>query len=388
MSALAAQTADREVELVLKRPRSSILLLESKFGLGGSERITYDVVRRLDVQRYRPVLCTLYEPGEVGEWFIRDGYRFYSRLITHRYDPRAFGKLRSIIQREHVELVFLINQPLTCFWGFIMSKYCRIPVVAAVHDKFIGEQSLKLRLNRFLMNKMDVILAVAQGQRDQLVTRQYIREDIVRVVYNGIDLDHFKPRVEREEQCRLLGLNSKAPIVGTVARLVHLKGVDVFLKAAEAVLKKFPSTQFVVVGDGPEAHELKRMSQALGIASSVRFLGSRGDVADTARVFNVGVLSSRTEALPMAILEYMSLSVPVVATNVGGVSEMVGHGETGLLISEDDPSALAGALEVLLSDPHKARKMGLRGRAKVESCFQISNTVSRTEQLFEKLLRR
>jgi len=388
MSAPAAQTADREVELVLKRPRSSILLLESKFGLGGSERITYDVVRRLDVQRYRPVLCTLYEPGEVGEWFIRDGYRFYSRLITHRYDPRAFGKLRSIIQREHVELVFLINQPLTCFWGFIMSKYCRIPVVAAVHDKFIGEQSLKLRLNRFLMNKMDVILAVAQGQRDQLVTRQYIREDIVRVVYNGIDLDHFKPQVEREEQCRLLGLNSKAPIVGTVARLVHLKGVDVFLKAAEAVLKKFPSTQFVVVGDGPESHELKRMSQTLGIASSVRFLGSRGDVADTARVFNVGVLSSRTEALPMAILEYMSLSVPVIATNVGGVSEMVGHGETGLLISEDDPSALAGALEVLLSDPHKARKMGLRGRAKVESCFQISNTVSRTEQLFEKLLRR
>ena len=388
MSAPAAQTADREVELVLKRPRSSILLLESKFGLGGSERITYDVVRRLNVQRYRPVLCTLYEPGEVGEWFIRDGYRFYSRLITHRYDPRAFGKLRSIIQREHVELVLLINQPLTCFWGFIISKYFRIPVVAAVHNKFLGEQSPKLRFNRFLMNRMDVILAVAQGQKDHLVTRQYIREDIVRVVYNGIDLDHFKPRVEREEQCRLLGLNSKAPIVGTVARLVHLKGVDVFLKAAEAVLKKFPSTQFVVVGDGPESHELKRMSQALGIASSVRFLGSRGDVADTARVFNVGVLSSRTEALPMAILEYMSLSVPVVATNVGGVSEMVGHGETGLLISEDDPSGLAGALEVLLSDPHKARKMGLRGRAKVESCFQISNTVSRTEQLFEKLLRR
>ena len=388
MTAGSTFCPDRAVTVVSQKPVTSILLLESKFALGGSERITYDVVRRLNVQRYRPVLCTLYEPGEVGEWFIRDGYRFYSRLITHRYDPRAFGKLRSIIQRERVELVFLINQPLTCFWGFIMSKYCRIPVVAAVHDKFIGEQSLKLRLNRFLMNKMDVILAVAQGQRDQLVTRQYIREDIVRVVYNGIDLDQFKPRVEREEQCRLLGLNSKAPIVGTVARLVHLKGVDVFLKAAEAVLKKFPSTQFVVVGDGPESHELKRMSQALGIAASVRFLGSRGDVADTARVFNVGVLSSRTEAFPMAILEYMSLAVPVVATNVGGVSEMVGHGETGLLISEDDPSALAGALEVLLSDPHKARKMGLRGRAKVESCFQISNTVSRTEQLFEKLLRR
>jgi len=388
MTAGSTFCPDRAVTVLSEKPVTSILLLESKFALGGSERITYDVVRRLDVQRYRPVLCTLYEPGEVGEWFIRDGYRFYSRLITHRYDPRAFGKLRSIIQREHVELVFLINQPLTCFWGFIMSKYFRIPVVAAVHDKFIGEQSLKRRLNRFLMNKMDVILAVAQGQRDQLVTRQYIREDIVRVVYNGIDLDHFKPRVEREEQCRLLGLNSKAPIVGTVARLVYLKGVDVFLKAAEAVLKKFPSTQFVVVGDGAEAHELKRMSQALGIAPSVRFLGSRGDVADTARVFNVGVLSSRTEGLPMAILEYMSLSVPVVATNVGGVSEMVGHGETGLLISEDDPSALAGALEVLLSDPHKARKMGLRGRAKVESCFQISNTVSRTEQLFEKLLRR
>jgi glycosyltransferase involved in cell wall biosynthesis len=388
MSAPASQTAERKVDLVLKKPRSSILLLESKFVIGGSGRITYDVVRRLDGRRYRPVICTLYEPGEVGEWFIKDGYRFYSRLITHRYDPRAFGKLRSIIEREHVELVLLINQPLTCFWGFIISKYFRIPVVAAVHNKFLGEQSPKLRFNRFLMNRMDVILAVAQGQKDHLVTRQYIRKDIVRVVYNGIDLDEFKPRVKREEQCRLLGLNSKAPIVGTVARLVHLKGVDVFLKAAEIVLKKFSSTQFVIVGDGPEAHELKRMAQALGIASSVRFLGSRGDVADTASVFNVGVLSSRTEGLPMAVLEYMSLSIPVVATNVGGVSEMVGHGETGLLIPEDNPFALAGALEVLLSDRHKGRKMGLRGRAKVESCFQISNTVSRTEQLFEKLLRR
>ncbi len=388
MTAGSTFCPDRAVTVVSQKPVTSILLLESKFALGGSERITYDVVRRLNVQRYRPVLCTLYEPGEVGEWFIRDGYRFYSRLITHRYDPRAFGKLRSIIEREHVELVLLINQPLTCFWGFIISKYFRIPVVAAVHNKFLGEQSPKLRFNRFLMNRMDVILAVAQGQKDHLVTRQYIRKDIVRVVYNGIDLDEFKPRVKREEQCRLLGLNSKAPIVGTVARLVHLKGVDVFLKAAEIVLKKFSSTQFVIVGDGPEAHELKRMAQALGIASSVRFLGSRGDVADTASVFNVGVLSSRTEGLPMAVLEYMSLSIPVVATNVGGVSEMVGHGETGLLIPEDNPFALAGALEVLLSDRHKGRKMGLRGRAKVESCFQISNTVSRTEQLFEKLLRR
>ena len=151
MSAPASQTVERKVDLVLKRPRSSILLLESKFVIGGSGRITYDVVRRLDGQRYRPVLCTLYEPGEVGEWFIRDGYRFYSRLITHRYDPRAFGKLRSIIEREHVELVLLINQPLTCFWGFIISKCCRIPVVAAVHNKFLGEQSPKLRFNRFLM---------------------------------------------------------------------------------------------------------------------------------------------------------------------------------------------------------------------------------------------
>jgi len=388
MSAPALQTADRKVDLVLNKPPSSILLLESKFVIGGSGRITYDVVRRLDGQRYRPVLCTLYEPGEVGEWFIRDGYRFYSRLITHRYDLRAFGKLRSIIEREHVELVLLINQPLTCFWGFIISKCWGIPVVAAVHNKFLGEQSPKLRLNRFLMNRMDVILAVAQGQREHLVKRQYIRDDIVRVVYNGIDLDEFKPRVEREEQCRLLGLNSKASIVGTVTRLVYLKGVDVFLKAAEIVLKKFPSTQFVIVGDGPEAHELKRMAQALGIASSVRFVGSRDDVADTASVFNVGVLSSRTEGLPMAVLEYMSLSIPVVATNVGCVSEMVGHGETGLLIPEDDPFALAGALEALLSNPQKANKMGLRGRTKVETCFQISNTVSRTEQLFEKLLPR
>ena len=367
---------------------TNILFLDSIFFLGGAERVTYDLVHRLDRERYRPVLCTLYEPGPVGEWFIRDGFRFYQRLISFAYDVRALWRLGRIIVREQIGLIYLINQPLTMFWGLLASKWHHIPIISVVHNTFFGGETPKSRVTRMLMTRADAIVAVAEMQREHLVRNERMPESLVRVIHNGIDLAHFQPRVGREEQRRSLGLDPMGPVVGIVGRLVHLKGLDIFLQAAKAVLKDLPATQFLIVGDGPEGESLKNLSRALGVESSVFFLGRRDDIADLIQVFDIAVLCSRTEALPMVILEYMALAKPVIATRVGSVPELVIDEETGLVIHAEDAKGLVDALLALLRQPGRAKQMGLAGRERVQSSFLVSNTVQKTQQLFSELLRR
>jgi glycosyltransferase involved in cell wall biosynthesis len=290
--------------------------------------------------------------------------------------------------RERIGLIYLINQPLTIFWGLLASKWHRIPIISVVHNTFCGGETPKSRVTRMLMTRADAIVAVAEMQREHLVRDERIPESLVRVIHNGIDLVHFKARVGSEEKRQSLGLNRRSPIVGIIGRLVALKGIDIFLQAAKAVLKDLPGTQFVIVGDGPEGESLKNLSRALRIESSVLFLGRRDDIADLIQVFDIGVLCSRTEALPMVILEYMALAKPVISTRVGSVAELVTHEETGLVIRAEDAKDLADALLALLRQPGRARQMGLAGRARVEGSFSVSNTVEKTQQLFSELLRR
>jgi glycosyltransferase involved in cell wall biosynthesis len=277
---------------------------------------------------------------------------------------------------------------LTAFWGLLLARLHGISVISVVHNTFLAAEKPKLRVNRLLMNLVDVVLAVAETQKKHLVEQEGLPASLVRVIHNGIDLERFRPTVGREEMCRTLKLNPLHPVVGIVARLVPLKGLDFFLQAASTVLAKFPDTQFVIVGDGPENERLRALAARLAVASKVSFLGSRDDVADVIQIFDLAVLCSRTEALPMVILEYMALSKPVITTEVGGARELVDDEKTGLVIPPANAQALAGALLDLLGAPTLARQMGEKGRAKVESSFSIASTVEKTERLFEELLGR
>src|SRR4029453_15355618 len=118
----------------LRSSERSILILNSIFHLGGAERVTHGIARGLSATSYRPVICSLYEPGPGGDWFVRDGFRFYNRLIKMKGDFRVLWRLARIIHEENIELIYLINQPLTAFWGLLAAKLHRIPVIAVVHN--------------------------------------------------------------------------------------------------------------------------------------------------------------------------------------------------------------------------------------------------------------
>jgi glycosyltransferase involved in cell wall biosynthesis len=364
----------------------NILLLTSIFHEGGAEKMTHDIIERLHDNKYRFVMCSLYQPGPWGQVFIQESYRYYANIMKHRSDFSVIWKLNKIIRENDIRAIFIINQPLTLFWGLVVGKLNKIPVIAAIHNTVVVKETLKTRIYRLLLPLVNKIIAVAQMQKDHLVQSENIPEDIIKVIYNGIDCDKFIGIGMRKSKRADLEIAEDQKVVGIVCRLVELKGIDIFLRAASIILQHNTNTQFVIIGDGPEKKNLENLAAELRIKRNVHFLGSRNDIADLIAIFDVAVLSSRTEALPMVILEYMASSKAIVATRVGSVPELIIDGRTGYLVEANNPAVLADRIKILLNDRTLSHSMGESARQIVQKSFRLERSALEMEELFDEVL--
>lgn len=185
-----------------------------------------------------------------------------------------------------------------------------------------------------------------------------------------------------------LGIAADAPLVGVVAGLRAPKALDIFIRAVDELRRKHAGLRALIVGNRDKSGEEKRLldlTRELSLDDTLIFTGLRSDVADALAAMDVAVLSSDHEGSPLSVMEYMEAARPVVATNVGGIPDLVVDGVTGILVPPRDPTALAAAISGLLDDPDLRRRLGEAGRARRRSEFDISNTVRRVEDLYEEL---
>jgi glycosyltransferase involved in cell wall biosynthesis len=222
------------------------------------------------------------------------------------------------------------------------------------------------------------VIGVSQAICDELI-ESGIPEDMVVAIPNGIDLEEFKMTL-REDSVR-----SKGPLVGTVARLDRSKALDVFLESAKIIVSSEPSTRFVIGGTGPLETELKDKIKQLRLEGFVNMVGFVDDVPSFLNSLDVYVLSSDYEGLGLAILEAMACGLPVVATNVGGVPEVVLDGETGFLVPPRQPRTMAQAIVRLLVDSDLAKTMGKVGRSRVEEVFDAKVMAEKTARVYRDL---
>src|SRR5207244_4140922 len=205
-------------------------------------------------------------------------------------------------------------------------------------------------------------------------------------VHSGIDLARFRsvqvdPAVKRKE----LGLPPDGVIVGTVGRLVPIKGLEWLLKAAPQVLAQFPQACFVIIGDGPLLSELKELASELGISPRVVFLGTRHDIPECLTALDLFVLPSLNEGMGRALVEAMAVGCPVVATCVGGIPDVVTDGATGLLVPPRDDRALADAILTLLRDRRLLAAYGEAAQRRVDERFDIETMVRSIERLYDEV---
>lgn len=234
--------------------------------------------------------------------------------------------------------------------------------------------------------------------RGTLVNSSFLRRQIlnrfpeipperVEVLHNGVDTAALDPArcVHRREVRRELGVSEETSLVTAVGRLTAVKNYPLLLRSFAQALRAFPGAALAVVGEGEELESLKALSEALDIADRVRFTGFRKDVSEVLHASDLFVHASLMEGFPNAILEAMAMGKPVVATEVGGVPELVAHGETGLLVPSGDEDALAKALLRLLNAPEASGKMGDVGRRRVRQCFDQDAQVLKLETYLERM---
>jgi glycosyltransferase involved in cell wall biosynthesis len=207
----------------------------------------------------------------------------------------------------------------------------------------------------------------------------------VRRIYNGVDLTRFSPRQPSAELRAALALPDGALVVASVGRFVLYKGYAYLLEAARRVQDSRSGVHWVLIGDGELRGELERRCQDLGLSTQVHFTGWREDVPDILALCDLFVLPSLTEHFGRVLIEAMAMGKAVVATNGGGVPEIVRQDETGLLVPPAQSKALAEAVLALLEDPARAARLGTAGRRRAETAFSLASHVAAVQSLYGEI---
>jgi glycosyltransferase involved in cell wall biosynthesis len=314
------------------------------------------------------------------------------RVINPVLDAWATVSLWRLLRRVRPEVVHTHTSKAGAV-GRLAAWLARVPVVIhtphghifyGYYGRFLS--TLLCFAERLLARLTDRIVTLTDRGAHEHVQYNIASPQKFVTIHGGIDLAQVRsvqvdPAVKRKE----LGLPPEGPIIGTVGRLVPIKGHTWLLRAVPRVLSEFPQVRVVLIGDGPMQDELKELAAELGISPHVVFLGTRPDIPECLAALDLFVLPSLNEGMGRVLLEAMAVGCPVVATRVGGIPDIVADGTTGLLVPPRDDRALAEAILILLQDPSRRAAYGEAARRHVDGRFEVETMVRKIERLYDEV---
>ena len=354
-------------------------------GFAGKEQGILKIVSRMDDSRfrvdiialrriYREALQNVTLPGEVIELGRKPGN-----------DPALIFKLMKIFKAKRYDIVYTHSWN-TLIEGYLAARLCGIPkLIHGEHGTF--ERSwLKDQLQTKLWSNVDAVTVVADSLRRKMVQWFRYATDNVFVIHNGIDRKRFYPSASFRRQMReRYGVRDKF-VVGTVGRFHPVKDHFTLIRAFAQIARHLSHAVLILVGRGELESSYRKLCADLGISDRVLFVPPTSQVEQLYNMFDVFVLSSRSEGCSNVLLEAMACGLPVIATRVGGNPELVEHERSGWLVPAGDVAALAGRMEAVENNPEKAREVGRQALERINSRFTLERTVERYERLYESLV--
>jgi glycosyltransferase involved in cell wall biosynthesis len=353
----------------------------TSFSPGGTERQMTELIRRLDPARWTVHLACFHMRGA---WFDRaaEGARsVVSFPVTSFRRPSVLREMWSFgrwCRDNRIVVVHTADMHANMF-GLPGAALGGVPVRIGNRREINAARSLtEIAAQRAAYSCAHVIVANCRAAARRLMN-EAVSARKVRVIPNGLDLESCLPRAIRSRPRRVIAVGNLRPEKGHV----------ILVEAAADVLREFPDARFELAGGGSELGRLRARAEALGVSHAVSFVGHRDDVPARLSDADVFVLPSRSEAFPNAVLEAMGAGLPVIASRVGGVPELIEHERTGLLVPPGNPKALAEAICRVLVDPALGAELGRAARGAVLACFSFDRMVTAFDSIYRsELVRR
>ena len=357
----------------------------------GAEVQAYTLLSALKDEKEFAVLAVVLNEARLAEQLRAEGVETIVIDETQHSFRQILKALKEKLKSRHIDIIHSHRYKENILAAQLKKAGLARYLVQTVHgsgERFKGFSRLKMKIYSYLNKRQ------TRRYFDRVIT---VSDDILReyenkfpkgraiTVHNAVDIAHIRPTRTVAEIRRDLNIGLNSPVIGTAGRLVPVKGYDLFLEAARFIIEDKPQAVILIAGDGPLMEELKQKAISLGIDNNVRFLGFREDIIDILNCFDIFVMSSHHEGIPMVLLEAMALQKPVVSTAVGGVREVIEDNLSGLLVKPGDVRALALACLIVLNRPETQTKLSLGAQKRIDEEFSVTIQKKRILELYGDL---
>lgn len=355
----------------------TILHIVNSFETGGLERFVLDLIGATANNFRHIVICLdckgdLYSSlsiADISYLALQPGIQF-----------RAIFRIAEIVKSENVSLIHTHNWKPQ-FYGTLAGFMSKVPVVHTKHGRH--DEDLRSRIRNNMFSRLcDNVVAVSKDAALQCIEVEKVPAKKVLTILNGINTFTFSPGGNSASEKTALGIDPGVLVLGIVARLAPVKDHATLLAACQIVRVSGYNFKLLVVGDGPLNHSLKAIAESLGILDCIIFTGTRQDIPELMRAMDVFILSSISEGISLTLLEAMACELPVIATAVGGNSEVVIEGETGFLVPAQNPEAMSVKIIQMINNLEQRHQLGKKGRQRAENDFSLSRAAKQYTDLY------
>ncbi len=356
---------------------------------GGAERVIETQILCGDRRRYEILVCSITGGGDLVDRMSNAGARVFLLGKRRRGDFTAATKLANLINVERVDVLHLHNSP-GMFWGTVAQSLCgrRVPIVRTEHNPYLPGSMPRLfrALYPRFTKRARRVICVSEVVRRSFVEAFPALADRFVEIPNGIRVQDYEKLPPRHECRAQFHLAPGERLVGTVGRMSPVKNHKLLIEAFARVHEKAPGANLAIIGEGELRAKLADYAADLGVSEYVSLVRESKKIDYFYGALDVFALSSDSEGMPLTLLEALASGVPVVATEVGGIPEVVESGKTGYLVPKGSAEFLAKRIVELLQDPAKAQAMAIAGRAMVREKFPAEKMVAGIENIYDEVL--
>lgn len=359
-----------------------ITFIVESLDVGGTELSLLKWLRHCDRKNFEPSVIS-FRKGPLMKDL--ENSNVHATVIHKKFpfDVSFFYRLVRKLAKMKPDVVHCRNGIPAISYGVLATRFARIPVICSIHGRtHYIRQNIKTWLWFRIMRLSQTIITVTEGIGEEVSRYGNIPRDKVKAIYNGIDLTGQAPAPSRENLRKESGFSRDDFLIGTVGNLRAIKGQKYLVQAMPEILAKIGRAKVVLIGSGEEQENLQKLAAQLHISDKIKFLGYRENAGRLIGMFDVFVLPSLSEGFPNVLLEAIVAGVPVVATNAGGIPEIVRHGKEALLVNPADATGLAAAIIRLAENSALRETLSANALRRVKDQFDIRTTLAQYDAAY------